>query len=407
MALKNPDDQPQTAPPAPEPAIRNFPTDPAEFDSDPRISFSKVDNKFILETEDGQEFEYDTGLKRWVLSVDDDLLEQQRQAYKVEGVEDETVTASQLRKKRKKAATGDDENSQKPKKQRVNTAVYVTSIPLDATLEEIQSVFSKCGVIAEEIDSGRPRIKMYQDEHGNFKGEALVVYFRPESVSLAIQMLDETDFRLGQPGPQGPMRVQEADFSFKSQQDTPAQSNPREKRKIIKKMQKLNSKLADWDDDDPSAMAHTSSRWEKIVVLKHMFTLKEIEEDPAAILDIKEDIREECSKLGEVTNVILYDKEPEGVVTVRFSDPEAARTCARVMNGRYFAGTQVEAYIADGTERFKKTNEKRAALEDAAEGRDNAADEEERRLEAFGSWLENERESERVVESSTGRSGTR
>lgn len=132
------------------------------------------------------------------------------------------------------------ENSQKPKKQRVNTAVYVTSIPLDATLEEIQSVFSKCGVIAEEIDSGRPRIKMYQDEHGNFKGEALVVYFRPESVSLAIQMLDETDFRLGQPGPQGPMRVQEADFSFKSQQDTPAQSNPREKRKIIKKMQKLN-----------------------------------------------------------------------------------------------------------------------------------------------------------------------
>lgn len=69
MALKNPDDQPTTAPPAPEPAIRNFPTDPAEFDSDPRISFSKVDNKFILETEDGQEFEYDTGLKRWVLTV--------------------------------------------------------------------------------------------------------------------------------------------------------------------------------------------------------------------------------------------------------------------------------------------------------------------------------------------------
>lgn len=28
--------------------------------------------------------------------------------------------------------------------------------------------------------------------------------------------------------------------------------------------------------------------------------------------------------------MILYDKEPEGVVTVRFSDPEAARTCARV-----------------------------------------------------------------------------
>jgi hypothetical protein len=36
------------------------------------------------------------------LQVDDALLEQQRQAYKVEGVEeDESVTRSQLKKKRK------------------------------------------------------------------------------------------------------------------------------------------------------------------------------------------------------------------------------------------------------------------------------------------------------------------
>ena len=56
---------------------------------------------------------------------------------------------------------------------------------------------------------------MYNDEHGNFKGEALVVYFRPESVALAIRMLDESDFRHGVPGPNGQMRVQEADSSFK------------------------------------------------------------------------------------------------------------------------------------------------------------------------------------------------
>lgn len=46
-----------------------FPQDPADFDSDPRISFSKIDDKFILETEDGQEYEYDTGIKRWVQKV--------------------------------------------------------------------------------------------------------------------------------------------------------------------------------------------------------------------------------------------------------------------------------------------------------------------------------------------------
>jgi len=70
MALRDPEDVPPPAPaPAPAPLLASFPQDPAEFDSDPRISFSKLDNKFILETEDGQEYEYDPGLKRWIPSV--------------------------------------------------------------------------------------------------------------------------------------------------------------------------------------------------------------------------------------------------------------------------------------------------------------------------------------------------
>lgn len=36
------------------------------------------------------------------------------------------------------------------------------------------------------------------------------------------------------------------------------------------------SKLADWDDDDPSALTETSSRWDKVVILKYMFTLDEL-----------------------------------------------------------------------------------------------------------------------------------
>ncbi|OQE24755.1 hypothetical protein PENSTE_c007G09528 [Penicillium steckii] len=370
----------------------NFPTDPSDFDRDPRISFSKLDDKYILETEDGQEFVYDSAIKRWVQEVDEELLRQQQEAYKVAGMEDEQINHPRERKKRKQQ---DDPDSQKPKKQRVNTAVYVTSIPLEVEFDEIRDVFSKCGVIAEEIDSGRPRIKMYNDDDGKFKGEVLVVYFRPESVNLAIQMLDETDFRLGQQGPLGPMRVQAADFSFKSQQDAPPKSNMRDKRKIIERTQRLNSKLADWDDDEPSALPDTSSRFEKIVILKHMFTLQELEEDTAAILDIKEDIREECSKIGEVTNVVLFDKEPEGVVSVRFADPESARQCVKSMDGRWFGGTQVVAYISEGREKFKKTNERRAALEDMAErGIDAEDEEEEQRLDEFGTWLE----SSKVVE---------
>ncbi len=35
----------------------------------------------------------------------------------------------------------------------------------------------------------------YDDKTGMFKGEALVVYFKAESVELAIQMFDETSIR--------------------------------------------------------------------------------------------------------------------------------------------------------------------------------------------------------------------
>jgi len=156
--------------------------------------------------------------------------------------------------------------------------VYVTSIPHDATVDEIHSVFSKYGVIAEEMDTAAPRIKIYQDEKGNPKGDVLVVYFRPESVSLAITMLDDSDFRMGHEGPSGKMRVKEADYSYKKQQEAPAQQNIKDKKKIIKRAKKLNDKLADWSsDEDVSQSRVTSGRWDKVVVLKHMFTLEELE----------------------------------------------------------------------------------------------------------------------------------
>ncbi len=53
-------------------------------------------------------------------------------------------------------------------------------------------------------------------------------------------MLDDSDFRLGVSGPDGKMKVQAADFSFKSQQEAPAKTSNKDKKKIIRKTQKLN-----------------------------------------------------------------------------------------------------------------------------------------------------------------------
>lgn len=60
------------------------------------------------------------------------------------------------------------------------------------------------------------------------------------------------------------------------------------------------------------------------------------------------------------------------------------------MDGRFFANKRVEAYIADGNEKFKKSSERKAAavaFENETAGGE-ADDEEGRRLDRFGEWLE-------------------
>jgi len=73
-------------------------------------------------------------------------------------------------------------------------------------------------------------------------------------------------------------------------------------------------RLGEWDDSDnfgpsldPDEEGLDTVIKSRVVVLKHMFTLQELEEDATLLLDLKEDVREECSNLGDVTNIVLYD----------------------------------------------------------------------------------------------------
>ena len=51
---------------------------------------------------------------------------------------------------------------------------------------------------------------MYHDDDGQFKGEALIVYFKEGSVDLAITLLDDTELEMG--GGYGNMRVRVAEY---------------------------------------------------------------------------------------------------------------------------------------------------------------------------------------------------
>ncbi|RSL70666.1 hypothetical protein CEP53_001824 [Fusarium sp. AF-6] len=365
-----------------------FPTDPREFDGDDRISFSKLDNKFIAVHDDGNEYEFDADQKRWILTDDEPLEPEPFDTHELLGGHTSQGPQDEGSRKRKNGSGPSSETTETPKpsrpnkkqkappQPRQNTAVYVTGLPADTTVEEVHELFSrKGGVIAEEIDSGAPRIKLYTDPDGNFKGDALIVFFKPQSVEMAIMLLDDTDFRINPSGTrEGRIRVQAADSSYKKvkyDQDGAAsgdrsnggaerkpQKNDRDRQKIIKKTQKLDAKLADWDDDIPYAgQPEATTKWDKLVILRHMFTLEELEEDPAALLEIKEDIREECAKLGTVTNVVLFDQEPEGIVSVKFKDADSALACIKLMHGRSFDGRTVEAFLASGKEKFKRSQQ--------------------------------------------------
>lgn len=116
----------------------------------------------------------------------------------------------------------------------------MTGLPPDTEQDEIVDRFSKCGVIEEDED-GEPKVKLYAREDGSFSGDALVVFFKEDSVSLAMNLLDEAELRLGQPHTL--MKVTKADFAHKHHSTGEGgEARPRktvDKKKITKRIGKM------------------------------------------------------------------------------------------------------------------------------------------------------------------------
>ncbi|KAF9516195.1 hypothetical protein BS47DRAFT_1442731 [Hydnum rufescens UP504] len=374
------------------------------FVDDPHISFDKESGKWRYETDDGQEFEYDMTARAWVPLVDEELVRAQQAAYAVPGVDEEAPAAPVLKrtKKRKEmdytSNSGPSGTQTSIKRGKTNTKGDYAGLPPDTTREELEARFKVCGVLMLDKDNEQSNIKMYADDGGAFTGEALVVYFKEESVDLAIRMLDEAEFRVGEAGTV--MRVKRGEFTHKEggaggEAGAPPPRRVVDKKKATARIAKLNrqvshgcvDKLADWDssDEDDAEKSRSATTRTRSVLLKHMFTLEQLDEDASLLLDLKEEVREECETLGEVTNVVLYDKEPEGIMMIKFKEPLSAQACVIKMNGRFFDGRRVVATLFDGKVKFKRSGVGDAEGGELDEGADEA---EKKRLDAFAEWLE-------------------
>ncbi len=269
---------------------------------------------------------------------------------------------------------------------RKRTAVYATGLPEDTTVDELAEYFGKYGVIMDDMFTGRPRIKLYEREDGAFKGEALVVYLREESATLAAQLLDESYFR-----PTVLIRVEPARFEREAAtEEAPPSSSPAvpegARRKVDKRtwkqhMQQMQRKL-EWTANDAlspeeeaalNAERRRREKYARIVVLRGMFAAGDLADDPKFVLELKEEVREEAERLGEVSAVhVLADKL---LCTIKFRERESAEACLRLMNGRYFGGRRIAAYSYDGSFSLREQSTRAEA-------------EEQERLERFGEWLE-------------------
>ncbi|KAF2657510.1 hypothetical protein K491DRAFT_323337 [Lophiostoma macrostomum CBS 122681] len=363
--------------------LMEFPTHPADFHGDSRIW--KEDGVYHLMDDHEQEWEFKESSSKWnklkyhdLLAnpgINDEDVEQFQQGF-AHSPEAQETAPTQTGKKRKNPPSSNDKA-----KVQENRAIFISNLPKDTTLTELEDQFSKYGLIDMSVD-GTKRVKMYLDDIGEFKGEALIVYFKKDSVQLAIDMADGFYLRYG--GER--MSVKEADMSFKRNQDTEvvrSKMGRKEKKEKERALAEMNRRLTDWDSGDEAAsLIHNPppvNKFAKNVIIKNAFSLEELDEDVQAISDIKEDFQEAGAEYGTVTNVIVYDREPAGIVTVRFSEEAAAEQFAKKANGMQFGdrgdGVQqyLTAYVAQDKPKFKKSGK----------GTESDEEEEAARLERF------------------------
>ncbi|XP_076277446.1 RRM1_TatSF1_like and RRM2_TatSF1_like domain-containing protein barc [Lasioglossum baleicum] len=310
------------------------------------------DTHTYTDPNDGSVYFWDKEKNAWFPKVDDDFMARYQMSY---GFTEPSGSASTPTEQPEQSAKVDKEKKKLDAKRKAqepptwfevdeahNTAIYVSGLPLDITMEELVELFSKCGLIARD-EKGKNRIKLYRDSNGQPKGDALCIYIKVESVDLALKLLDNSQVR-GKT-----LSVQRAKFQMKGDSYDPA-LKPKRKKKDKDRQKKIHEKLFDWRPERPLG---EPLKHERVVIIKNLFSPADFDKEVALLLEYQQDIRSECLKCGDVRKVVVYDRHPEGVAQVTFREPAEAQACVQLLNGRWFSQRKISAEIWDGKTKYK------------------------------------------------------
>ncbi|OLY85012.1 Splicing factor U2AF-associated protein 2 [Smittium mucronatum] len=125
-----------------------------DFHSDKSVRFEAETEKYVFKNEsDSLEYEYDTKTKAWFPRWNESLISQQQSIYSSHSepiVSNPVLDATHLSPK-KDSKNSSQENKKQP---RENTSIYVTGLPLDTTIAEVEEFFKKCGTIMPDLITG-------------------------------------------------------------------------------------------------------------------------------------------------------------------------------------------------------------------------------------------------------------
>ena len=266
---------------------------------------------------DGVVYELDEAKNAWFPKIDEDFMAvyQLNYGFTADGKAEPTKPSEEVAKPapepviKKTKGTADEPAKWFEEEEAKSTKVYVSNLPTSITEDSFVELMSKCGMVEFDIRTKKPKVKLYRDADNLPKGDGLCSYIEPESVQLALTILDGSELEGKE------ISVERAKFEMKGDYD-PKLKPKKLTKKQIEKAKKQKEKLFAWI---PDKMKGERAKHEKVVVIKNMFDVEDLDADPGLILDYSGRIRTQSEKFGTVTKVCLYDKHPEGVCQVMLS----------------------------------------------------------------------------------------
>lgn len=241
--------------------------------------------------------------------------------------------------------------------------------------EEVALFFSRAGIIDLDPETQQPKIKLYRHRDtelssgGVLKGDASICFARPESVDLALQILDSSMFRATS---KHRISVTKAKFEQKGKY---IKSNISLAKRKVAKTAALQAVC--WDDSENGRLTG-GVKGLRIIVLKNMFIPRELIKCDKNLEKLEKEIYEKCYSHGDVEKITVFSQNPDGIVIVKFSLPTAASEAVNRFKNTYINGRKIEASFWDGVTDYTFVDEVKEA------------EEMKKRHEDFGKWLDNQ-----------------